>query len=106
MARRTGAVKVTCIEEPQTRIVTGAGSHVARVDADLTVPAAAEPFQPMNAARVGGAAGTHAVGGIVQPADAVAKPPVRIMLPVSTPKRRNRVVLDRGDGRQWTPPPT
>jgi hypothetical protein len=60
----------------------------------------------MNAARVGGAAGTHAVGGIVQPADAVAKPPVRIKLPVSTPKRRNRVVLDRGDGRQWTPPPT
>ena len=24
----------------------------------------------------------------------------------STPKTRNRVILDRGDGRQWTPPPT
>jgi hypothetical protein len=27
-------------------------------------------------------------------------------IPASTPKTRNRVVLDRGDGRQWTPPPT
>ena len=27
-------------------------------------------------------------------------------IPASTPKTRNRVVLDRDDGRQWTPPPT
>jgi hypothetical protein len=27
-------------------------------------------------------------------------------LPVSVPKDRNRVTLDRGDGRTWTPPPT
>ena len=27
-------------------------------------------------------------------------------IPISTPKRRNRVVTDRGDGRCWTPPPT
>jgi hypothetical protein len=29
-----------------------------------------------------------------------------VKLPVSTPKRRNRVELDRGEGRKWTPPPT
>lgn len=34
------------------------------------------------------------------------KPSAPIMLPVSTPRYRNRVILDRGDGRQWTPLPT
>lgn len=31
---------------------------------------------------------------------------VAVTLPISTPRRRNRVNLDRGDGRRWTPPPT
>lgn len=39
-------------------------------------------------------------------AEKAAERQARIELPVSTPKDRNRVVLDRGDGRQWTPPPT
>jgi len=34
-------------------------------------------------------------------------PPTRSQrIPASTPRTRNRVILDRDDGRQWTPPPT